>query len=103
MRDKSSLTFQPSCANTKIFDLHWRCPSVIIDSNGDNHMSNTAQYIEQLEAVITTKLLPVYSKYYALFGEPEPKLNLPVQVKPKQVPALLKPKSGVLLVLPRTA
>ena len=44
---------------------------------------------KQLEEIIATKLLPVYSKYYQHIGEPEPHLNLPASLKKRQIPALL--------------
>jgi len=46
-------------------------------------------YTKQLEELIAIKLLPIYSKYYLLIGEPEPDLQLPVPLKKQQVPALL--------------
>lgn len=53
-------------------------------------MDRRDKYIRQLEKVISEELLPVYNKYYNLIDEPRPDLDIPISLKPKEIPALLR-------------
>ena len=60
-------------------------------------MSSQAEYVTQLENLITNHLLPVHQKYYELLGQSEPDLGLSYVFKLRQkMPALFKPKNKEL-------
>ena len=85
-------------ASTEIFELRYTCPNAIIVSTEDYYMSSQAEYILQLENLITNQLLPVHQKYYALLGEQEPDLGLSYVFKLRnKMPALFKPKNKTLV------
>ncbi len=61
-------------------------------------MSSSTEYITQLEALITERLLPIHAKYYALLGQDAPDLELSYAFKVRQkMPALFKPKNNKLV------
>ena len=53
-------------------------------------MDKRDKYIKQLEMLIAENLLPTYNKYYDLIKEPKPELDIPISLKSKELPALLR-------------
>ena len=57
-------------------------------------MSETQQYIQELENLIVSELLPIRQQYYKLLGKTPPELPLSFEFKLRQkIPALFKPKN----------
>lgn len=74
----------------KIFELHNRYHSAIIDPNKESFMQHDLNYVKGLEELVL-KLLPVYDRYYEVTGAPKPPLESQViKSVVKKTPALFQ-------------
>ena len=53
-------------------------------------MKDKDLYIQELEKLIRSELLPIYNKYFEMTGDPKPTLNVPILESNKKLPLLLR-------------